>query len=191
SHSVALASLNASSESGAIDIGAPADQVAAPPPGGAEGPLLVLSDNTVRPVDPTTHELGAPVTIGPGPHSVTVARGGAMLSPGVYIANAGDGTISVLDQKATTVQSTLNVGGQPVGVARTIDGSLWVADGTSGKVSMFDATGGRLLQAVAVGPQLSGLAATPDGHYLVLASSDPDAALYTVDLLANALGGAD
>ncbi len=38
------------------------------------------------------------------------------------------------------------------------------------------------------GPHLTGLAATPDGHYLALASSDPDTALYAVDLFANAMG---
>jgi DNA-binding beta-propeller fold protein YncE len=96
-----------------------------------------------------------------------------MLAPAVLIANAGEGSVSVLDQKATVVQSTLDVGGTPVGVARTVDGRIWVADASSGSAVMFDAESGRRLQTITVAPHLTGLAATPDGHYLALASSDP------------------
>jgi DNA-binding beta-propeller fold protein YncE len=174
SHAIATASLNASSETGTIDLGGRPDEVAAPPPG-ADGPALVISDedNSVRSVDSSTHARGSPLKIGMGPHSVSVARGSAMLAPAVLIANAGEGSVSVLDQKATVVQSTLDVGGTPVGVARTVDGRIWVADASSGSAVMFDAESGRRLQTITVAPHLTGLAATPDGHYLALASSDP------------------
>src|SRR5205823_4707684 len=97
---------------------------------------------------------------------------------------------SVLDQKVTTVQSTLKVGGRPIGVTRTVDGRLWVADGDAGTVAMFDTGSGEKLQTLQIGPQLTALAATPDGHYLVLASSAPDAALYAVDLVASRISSA-
>src|SRR5207302_3798203 len=123
--------------------------------------------------------------------AISVARGGAMFPTQIYVANAGDGTINVLDSKATGVQSTLKVGGHPVGVVRTVDGRVWVADGDAGTVSVFDTSTSQKLLTVPVGPHLTGLAATPDAHYLVLSSSDPDTALYAVDLLASVLGQAD
>ena len=134
SHQLAVASLNASSESGTIDVGTVPDEIAAPPPTGSSGPLLVVSDadNTIRSIDPNTRALGAPLRVGEGPHAVSFSAGNAMLTPQVYVTNAGDCTVSVLDQKLTAVQTTLNVCGRPVGVARTVDGRLWVADASAG-----------------------------------------------------------
>ena len=111
------------------------------------------------------------------------------MTPQVYVTNAADGSVTVLDQKATSVQATLQVGGRPVGVVRTVDGRLWVADADSGNVTAFDATTGDKLDSMQIGPKLTALSATPDGHYLVLASSDPDTALYTVDLVGSLVGG--
>ncbi len=101
------------------------------------------SDNTIRSLDPTTQALGAPLQLGAAPHAVSVATHGALGGPEIYVANAGDGTITVLDDKATTVETTLSVGGRPVGVVRTIDGRLWVADGDTGTLSMLDADAGK------------------------------------------------
>ena len=188
-HLLAVASLNTSSQSTSIDVGSGSAQVASPPPTVIGGSMLVISaDNTIRSVDPATQALGAPQQLGAGPHSVSVAPHGAMASQQVYVTNAGDGTVTVLDQQASAVQATLSVGGRPVGAVRTIDGRLWVADGDAGTVVMLDQDSGRTLQTVNVGPNLTGLAATPDGHFLALSSSDADAALYTVDLFAGALG---
>ena len=192
-HSLAIASLNTSAESATVDAGSSPDIVAGPPPNGPGSPLLVVSDtdDTIRPLDPTAHTLGTPVSLGAGPHAVHVsAAAGSASPPQIYVANAGDGSVTVLDQGATTVQSSLHVGGRPVGVTRTIDGRLWVADADAGAVVMFNATSGQRLQTIAVGPGLTALAATPDGHYLVLASSDPEAALYAVDLVNSTIGGA-
>jgi len=143
-HDVALASLDASSEAGTIDVGTQPGQVASPPPNFPSGPVLIVSDtdNTIRTVDPSSHALGTPLPLGAGPHSVHVAAGNAMLTPQVYVANAGDGTVTVLDQSVSTVQSTMQVGGKPIGVARSVDGRLWVADGDTGAVTAFDPTGG-------------------------------------------------
>src|SRR5690349_20221780 len=109
----------------------------------------------------------------------------------VYVTNAGDGTVSIVDEKATASQSTFETVGHPIGAVRTIDSHLWVADGVSGNVKMLAPDSGQVLQTIQVGPDLTGLSATPDGHYLALSSSDPDHALYTVDLLAMMLGQDD
>ena len=86
-----------------------------------------------------------------------------MLTPQVYVTNAGDGTISVLDSGVTTVQSMLQV-----------DGRLYVADGDAGSVTAFDPSSGEKLQTISVGPNLTGLAVTPDGRYAVTSSSNPE-----------------
>src|SRR5207248_1738735 len=142
-----------------------------------------------RSVDPTSHALGPALELDAGPHAVNVAAGNAMLTPQVYVANVGAGSVTVLDQKVTTLQTSLKVGGRPVGVVRTVDGRLWVADADTGSVSAFDTNSGEKLQTLQVGPDLSALAATPDAHYLVLSSSKPDAALYAVDLVSSTIGG--
>lgn len=157
---VAVASLNTRAEAGSIDTGDRADQVGAPPLTGSNTPLLIVSetDNSVRPLDANTQVVGAPVRVGAGPQAESFARGRAMLAPQqVSSANAGDGTISVLDENATSVQSTLRIGGRPVGVVPTIDGRVWVADADSGRVSGLDPAGGEVLQTIAVGPRLTGL----------------------------------
>src|SRR5207249_2806899 len=130
-----------------IDVTSGSDQISGPPPSAIGGPLLVISsDDTIRSLDPTTQALGAPLQLGGGPHTVSVATHGALGGPEIYVANAGAGTVTVLDQKATTVEATLNVGGRPVGVVRTIDGRLWVADGDTGTLLMLDAASGQTLQ---------------------------------------------
>ena len=98
-----------------------------------------------------------------------------MLTPQVYVTNAGDGTISVLDSGVTTVQSMLQV-----------DGRLYVADGDAGSVTAFDPSSGEKLQTISVGPNLTGLAVTPDGRYVAMSSSNPETALYAVDLVSSA-----
>src|SRR5262249_42632597 len=153
--------------------------VVSPPPNSPSGPVLIVShDDTIRAVDPNTHALSTPVQLGAGPHSVLISGGNAMMPPQVFVTNAGDGTVSVLDQAASSVQTTLQVGGRPVGVARTVDDRLWVADGDSGDVNVFDPESGTKQDSMQVGPKLTALASTPDGRFLVLASSDPQAALY-------------
>lgn len=104
-HTVTLTSLDSSTELGSVDLGGPPEAVAGPPPNGPDEPLLVVSDvdNTIRPLDATSRELGPAVQLGAGPHVVNVAKGGAMLTPQIFVANAGDGTVSVLDDKATAV----------------------------------------------------------------------------------------
>ncbi len=190
SHMLAVATLNSSAEAGTVDAGNRPDTLGTPPLIGTNAPVLLISDDdrSVRSLDPQTRAFGAPQPLGAGPHAVSFGRGASMLAPQVYVSNAGDGTVTVLDEKATTVQKTLQVGGRPVGVVRTIDSHVWVADADRGSVSMLDPDTGDVLETIAVGPHLTGLSATPDAHYLTLSSSDPEHALYMVDLVASMLG---
>jgi WD40 repeat protein len=187
SHDVAVVSIDSSTETSTINVGIQPTDVATTALSSSPSTVVVLSDvdNSIRSIDPTTHAVGAPVALGTGPHSVSVASGGGLLSPQIFVTNAGDGTISALDPHATALQATLNVGGRPVAATRTIDGRLWYADADAGTVVQFDPESGATIQTLQVGPNPTGLAALPDGRYLVLSSSDPNNALYVVDLLAS------
>src|SRR5437763_1637790 len=81
------------------DVGSRPDQLAPRTPTGPDAPLLIVSesDDTIRSLDAISQPLSAPLGLGAGPHIVSVARGSSMLPPQVYVANAGDGTVSVLD----------------------------------------------------------------------------------------------
>jgi len=188
SRSVALAALNNNAEVGQLDGGAGVLSVASPAASGYGTVVAVTGDDHVRPFDLSGRTLGAPVSVDAGPHVVSFGRTGAPSVEHVFVANAGAGTVSVLDDAATAVQRTLNVGGKPVGVAQTIDGRLWVAFADSVSVSQVDIETGQQLSSISVGsavPGLTHLSATRDGHYLVLASRS---ALISVDLLGGTLG---
>jgi YVTN family beta-propeller protein len=123
---IALASLDATKQVGNLDPGSHPDELASPP-AGASGPLLVVTDtdDTIRSLDPTTQALGQPLKLGAGPHAVAMAMGGPVTVKQVYVTNAGDGTVSVIDAGAAVHQGTIEVGGRPIGVAATSDGGLW------------------------------------------------------------------
>jgi YVTN family beta-propeller protein len=152
--------------------------------GGQSSALVVVSDsdNTLRTFDPTTRAQGAALSLGAGPHAVAFAAATATSPAQIYVSNAGDGSVSVLDGAATTVQNTLDVGGQPDAIAVVPGNRLWIADNTANDVYEFDPATGPHGAPIAVGDGLKAEAATSDGHYLVLASSDADHALYSVDL---------
>jgi len=53
------------------------------------------------------------VTVGTTPIGVAVSLGGTR----AYVANSGDGTVSVIDTATNTVEATLTVGATPTEVA--------------------------------------------------------------------------
>ena len=64
----------------------------------------------------------------------------------------------------TGVQSTITVGGRPIGVARTVDGRLWVADGNAGVVNVYDSSSGDRMDTLQIGADQSvGRLAVPSG----------------------------
>ncbi len=160
--------------------------------GGESSALVVVSDsdNTLRSLDPTSGALGKSVQLGTGPHAVAFAGATATSPAQIYVSNAADGSVSVLDGGATTVQNTLNVGGAPIGIAVVPTNRLWIADGTANDVYEFDPARGPAGSPIDVGGGLKAESSTSDGHYLLLASSDADHALYTVDLFKVAIGQA-
>jgi hypothetical protein len=185
---LALASLNTSSHAPSIDASAHLVQVVSPGVEDSGVVVVIGDDDTLRPLDAATHTLGAPITLDHGPHALGFGSGGAPTAGRLYVANAAAGTVAILDDRATANQHLLNVGGHPIGVAQTIDSRLWIADADVGAVVQVDQESGGRLESIPVGPNLTSLAVTRDGHYLVLSSSDPEHALYAVDLLKSSLG---
>jgi YVTN family beta-propeller protein len=184
-----FASLNAGAGLGLTDAGGAVARVVAPlhPEDGA-AVVIRADDNTIRPIDPSQRTLGEPLQLGEGPHAVSFGAAGAPAVQHIFVTSAGSGSVSVLDGSATSMQRTLNVGGQPVGVAETVDGRLWIADAAADSMVQIDPGTGRRLASVDLGRGLTGLAVGHDGHFLAASSST---ALYAVDLLQLALAKND
>src|SRR5581483_4067552 len=179
---IVVASLNAAREDGHLNVGGHVVQVAAPP-AGASGPVVLIgADDTLRALNPASRALGARLQLPRGPHAVAMSLNGAGATQQVYVTDAANGTVSVLDSEASDVQTTVITGGQPIGVVPRSDGLIWVVDAASGAVKLVDPTSAVSQETIPVGPNLIAAAATSDGHYLVIASSDPAHALYAVDL---------
>lgn len=185
-----VTNIDAMTPAQAVEVGTPPDRIGGAP-GGAGGPLLLISDseNSIRSLDPNTLAVGPTVPLGAGPHSVSVDVSRSRRVQRILVANGGDGTVTTIDPDVTRAIMTTRVGGRPVGVAPSaVAGSdaataspIWVADGDASSLSLVDPSSGTVKQTVPVGPGLTGLVATADARYLVLASSDPVRALYAID----------
>src|SRR5579871_6449305 len=138
-HSVASVDLAANPPSPSdLDVGG-AVHVYSANGGGASALVLVSdSDNTLRTLDPASGALGPILQLGAGPHAVAFSPATATSAAQIYVANAGDGSVSVLDGGGTIIQNTLNVGGQPVGIAVVPTNRLWITDGEANAVYAFD-----------------------------------------------------
>jgi len=99
----------------------------------------------------------------------------------IYVANAGDGTVSVLAAVNGSSLKTIRVGTEPWGVALTPNGKkLYVANATSDSVSVIDTASDTVVKTIyraALNPR--GLAITSDGD-----SDDLDEKVYVTHFLA-------
>ena len=176
-----------------VEVGASPDQVIGPPPASSARCYSCRTPTTpsVRSIRPPQMP-GPVVQLGAGPHAVAMAATQDDRVGRILIANAGDGTLTLLAADGASVEGTIAVGGRPIGVAasaRLTTGQsthdlVWVADGDTGVVSLVDATTGTPHRAIPVGPKLTRLAATSNSRYLVLLTSDPAHPLYAVDVSA-------
>ncbi|HEY7255425.1 MAG TPA: PKD domain-containing protein [Solirubrobacterales bacterium] len=93
-----------------------------------------------------------------------------------YVANSGDGTVSVLEYPSNRLAGTIHVGGEPVDVAITPDGQeAWVVNQAGDSVSVIDTkTQTVVAGAVAVGEAPRGIAITPNGGRAYVTDSGDD-----------------
>ena len=75
-------------------------------------------DDFVTRIDPSTYA-AAQIGVGQEPKGVAVGAGA------VWVANAGDGTVSRVDPATRKVVNTIEVGNRPVGVV-VAAGLVWV-----------------------------------------------------------------
>jgi YVTN family beta-propeller protein len=102
------------------------------------------SERVVPVVNPPPGSLGrvvATIPVGAGPADVLVSDGA------VWVANAGQGTVSRVDPATNTVTTTIQVGRNPVRLAAGFK-SIWVANQTEQTISRIDAQTGQLLATI-------------------------------------------
>ena len=83
--------------------------------------MLLGADDTLQRIDPSARTTSPPIAVDAGPHALAFGAGGVPPAEHLFVANAGAGTVSVVDEQVTKVERTLAVGGKPVGIAETID----------------------------------------------------------------------
>lgn len=149
----------------------------------------------IDPAKPTTATVVATVEIGSRPTGVAISPDGRT----VYVANQGDGTVSVIDTVTNTLTATIGVGVSPQSVAVSPDGShAYVASGawlpyppSHGTVSVIDTATNTVADTIDVdnplqGLMLQGVAVSPDGRHLYVANGDSVA---VIDSTTNTIVG--
>jgi YVTN family beta-propeller protein len=98
-------------------------------------------------------------------------KGIAVTDEAVWVANAGDGTVSRV-AFATEDEEKIKVGGEPRGVV-AFSGSIWVADGARDAVIQLDEKGNEI-QTIAVGAGPEGITVAPEAETVWVANGEAD-----------------
>ena len=103
----------------------------------------------------------------------------SFLRPGVklcaYVANFGDGTVSVVDLVTLTVRATVPVGATPAGLrTHPTRAEIWGVSTDDGNVWVLDAATDRVVARIPVGTSPHALDFSPDGRRAYVAASGAD-----------------
>lgn len=112
---------------------------------------------------------GAGITVGNSPDGIAIGQGS------VWIANAGDATVTRIDEKSAKVLGTLSYANrsEPAAAITLFGSTLWVADSNAGVVKRFDAINGNPFGTpINVGGRPAGI--TFASGYIWVTSSDND-----------------
>ncbi len=107
-----------------------------------------------------------------------------------YVANRGDGTVSVIDTAENRTTGTpIAVGTEPLGLAVTPDGSrLFVTNSGDDSVSVIGtASGAPIAEPIPVGKEPDGVAVSPDGRLAFVAQRGGD--ISVIDIASNSVVG--
>jgi YVTN family beta-propeller protein len=103
-----------------------------------------------------------------------------------YVANSGDGTVSVLNLATNASIGTVTVGAKPVDLAITPNGKFaYVANEGGDSVSVTNRT---VVKTIAVGDAPRGVAVSPDGRTVWVTDSGDDDVM-TIDTATNTVSG--
>ena len=201
SNSVSIVDANTLTPVGAsIPVGSSPSDVAVSPDGRyvhvANAGDGEFTAGSVSIIDTSTNTVVAELVTGSGvistiPHALAVTPDGSK----VYVANAGEGTVSVIDTATKqVVGDPVFVGGEPFDVAVSPDGSwVYVANNGDGTVSVIDTTTDQVVDTITVGAgdTRSGpyaVAVSPDGSQLYVGRNDDT--VWVVDTTTNEVTGA-
>ena len=114
---------------------------------------------TVSRYSPETFDAGPTGEASVGRHAEAIAWG----EGAVWVANAGDDTITRIDPDSAT--RTIAVGDEPVALA-VGDGAIWVANRGDRTVTRIDPSSGDIVQTIEIGNAPAGIAVTADGVWV-------------------------
>ncbi len=81
-----------------------------------------------------------------------------------YITNYNANSVSVIDTTTNTVSATINVVGEPYGVAVSPDGSrVYITNAGANTVSVINTATNTVIDTIPVGNNPFGVAVSPDG----------------------------
>lgn len=137
--------------------------------GPGDGTLYVLnkSDGTVSPIDTSTGEAGATITVGDGPHEAALSPDGSTLVVCNYGRETPGRTLTVIDTATGAVRGTMDLREyhRPHGIVY-LPGSdtIAVTAEAEQKLLLIDVAKGEMLAAIDTGQDISHMVAiTPDG----------------------------
>ncbi len=87
------------------------------------------------------------INVGKNPSEVTFSADGSR----VFVANTGEGTVTIIDPATKTVTTTLSVGTDPVGAWAAVNGKMYCDNETSQTVSEIDVATQKVTETLALG----------------------------------------
>jgi YVTN family beta-propeller protein len=137
------------------------------------GPVAFVTNeasNTVSMIDLASNE-AVEISVGVGAYGVQIHPNGVL----VYVTNALDGTLSVVNVTSAVVENTIPVGSNPHGVAITPSADyLYVAATGDGAVNVIDLASNTVVDDIPVGRQPVGIISNPTGTRLYVANEADD-----------------
>ncbi len=130
------------------------------------------------------YKLIAKISVGVNPEGLVISPDASK----VYVANAGDGTVSVINTVDNTVLATIALKTlRPSGVAISSDGSrVYVTNNGSNSVSVINTADNTVINSFSTGLNTpKGIAVSPDGNFLYVANQGSN----TVSIINTATGG--
>jgi YVTN family beta-propeller protein len=129
-------------------------------------PAALLIVDPVRRVIEASIALANPNAL---PHMVAVSRDERV----AYVANSGDGTVSLMDLAAKKEIKNIAIGGVPMGMALSADGQrLFVTNRTANGVAVIDTAAGKVTRIIEIPGQPVRAQLTPDERHLLVTLID-------------------
>jgi len=124
--------------------------------------------NTISVINTATNSVISTIAVAAfSPTSVSVSPDGKLL----YVVNLNSNNVLVFSTTTNTVLATIGVGGYPVGIAISPDGSMVYVANSSNTISVIDASTDQVKTSIPVGNSPYGIAISPDGNTVYVAMS--------------------